>query len=49
MKPFLRWIFYGINFTPFIQEAERRVTETGIQPSARSLLSKSLFGLWLAA
>jgi hypothetical protein len=30
MKPFLRRIFYGINFTPFIQEAERRVTETGI-------------------
>ena len=24
MKPFLKKIFYGINFTPFIQEAERR-------------------------
>jgi hypothetical protein len=30
MKPFLRRILHGINFTPFIQEAERRVTETGI-------------------
>jgi len=30
MKPFLRRIFHGINFTPFIQEAERRITETGI-------------------
>jgi ribosome-associated toxin RatA of RatAB toxin-antitoxin module len=26
MKPFLRKIFYGINFTPFIREAERRAT-----------------------
>jgi ribosome-associated toxin RatA of RatAB toxin-antitoxin module len=24
LKPFLRKLFYGINFTPFIQEAERR-------------------------
>jgi ribosome-associated toxin RatA of RatAB toxin-antitoxin module len=24
MKPFLRRLFYGINFTPFIQEAEQR-------------------------
>jgi hypothetical protein len=24
MKPFLKKIFHGINFTPFIQEAERR-------------------------
>jgi hypothetical protein len=24
MKPFLKKIFYGINFTAFIQEAERR-------------------------
>jgi ribosome-associated toxin RatA of RatAB toxin-antitoxin module len=24
MRPFLKKIFYGINFTPFIQEAERR-------------------------
>jgi len=24
MKPFLKKIFYGINFAPFIQEAERR-------------------------
>jgi ribosome-associated toxin RatA of RatAB toxin-antitoxin module len=24
MKPFLKKIFYGINFTPFIREAERR-------------------------
>ena len=30
MNPFLRRIFYGINFTPFIQEADRRATETGI-------------------
>jgi ribosome-associated toxin RatA of RatAB toxin-antitoxin module len=27
MKPFLRRLFYGINFTPFIQEAERRARE----------------------
>jgi ribosome-associated toxin RatA of RatAB toxin-antitoxin module len=27
MKPFLRRLFYGINFTPFIQEAERRGKE----------------------
>jgi ribosome-associated toxin RatA of RatAB toxin-antitoxin module len=26
MKPFLRKLFYGINFAPFIQEAERRET-----------------------
>ena len=24
MRPFLKKIFYGINFTPFIEEAERR-------------------------
>jgi hypothetical protein len=30
MKRFLRRIFYGIYFTLFIQEAERRVKETGI-------------------
>jgi len=24
MRPFLKKLFYGINFTPFIQEAERR-------------------------
>jgi Polyketide cyclase / dehydrase and lipid transport len=24
MRPFLKRIFYGINFTPFIEEAERR-------------------------
>jgi hypothetical protein len=24
MQPFLKKIFYGINFTPFIEEAERR-------------------------
>jgi len=23
-RPFLKKLFYGINFTPFIQEAERR-------------------------
>jgi ribosome-associated toxin RatA of RatAB toxin-antitoxin module len=27
MKPFMKRIFYGINFTPFIQEAERRAKE----------------------
>jgi hypothetical protein len=27
MRPFLKKIFYGINFTPFIQEAERRAKE----------------------
>ena len=26
MRPFLRKLFYGINFTPFIEEAERRAT-----------------------
>jgi len=26
MRPFLRKLFYGINFTPFIDEAERRAT-----------------------
>ena len=28
MRPFLKRIFYGINFTPFIEEAERRAGET---------------------
>jgi hypothetical protein len=28
MRPFLKRIFYGINFTPFIEEAERRSSET---------------------
>ena len=28
MRPFLKRIFYGINFTPFIEEAERRSGET---------------------
>jgi ribosome-associated toxin RatA of RatAB toxin-antitoxin module len=28
MRPFLKRMFYGINFTPFIQEAERRAKET---------------------
>jgi ribosome-associated toxin RatA of RatAB toxin-antitoxin module len=27
MKPLLRRLFYGINFTPFIHEAERRAKE----------------------
>ena len=27
MKPLLRHLFYGINFTPFIEEAERRSRE----------------------
>ena len=31
MKPLLRRIFYGINFTPFIREAERRARQA---PSA---------------
>ena len=26
MTPFLRKLFYGINFKPFIEEAERRAT-----------------------
>jgi ribosome-associated toxin RatA of RatAB toxin-antitoxin module len=29
MRPLLRRLFYGINFTPFIQEAEHRATERG--------------------
>jgi hypothetical protein len=28
LKPFLRRLFYGINFTPFIQEAEQRAMTT---------------------
>jgi hypothetical protein len=27
LRPFLRRLFYGINFTPFIHEAERRARE----------------------
>jgi hypothetical protein len=27
MKPALKHLFYGINFTPFIQEAERRAAQ----------------------
>jgi hypothetical protein len=27
MRPFLRKLFYGINFKPFIEEAERRATQ----------------------
>jgi hypothetical protein len=27
MKPLLRRLFYGVNFTPFIHEAERRAKE----------------------
>jgi ribosome-associated toxin RatA of RatAB toxin-antitoxin module len=30
MKPLLRRLFYGINFTPFIHEAERRAKEAKI-------------------
>ena len=30
MKPFLKKLFYGMNFTPFIQEAERRASATRI-------------------
>jgi ribosome-associated toxin RatA of RatAB toxin-antitoxin module len=29
MRPFLRRLFYRINFTPFIQEAERRARQRG--------------------
>ena len=28
LKPLLRRLFYGINFSPFIQEAQRRATAT---------------------
>jgi ribosome-associated toxin RatA of RatAB toxin-antitoxin module len=31
MKPALKHLFYGINFTPFIEEAERRATEAAAQ------------------
>jgi len=34
MRPFLKRIFYGINFTPFIREAERR-TEHEAQVGSR--------------
>jgi hypothetical protein len=27
MKPALKKLFYGINFTPFIEEAERRAND----------------------
>jgi hypothetical protein len=27
MKPALKKLFYGINFTPFIEEAERRAKQ----------------------
>ncbi len=29
MKPMLKHLFYGINFTPFIEEAERRAQPAG--------------------
>jgi ribosome-associated toxin RatA of RatAB toxin-antitoxin module len=29
MKPLLKHLFYGINFTPFIEEAERRARAAG--------------------
>lgn len=32
MRPFLKRIFYGINFTPFIKEAERRAKKTEAAP-----------------
>ena len=32
MKPALKKLFYGINFTPFIQEAERRAKSTTSHP-----------------
>lgn len=31
MKPALKHLFYSINFTPFIEEAERRTQQSGIQ------------------
>jgi ribosome-associated toxin RatA of RatAB toxin-antitoxin module len=34
MKPALRHLFYSINFTPFIEEAERRDREAGIAATA---------------
>ena len=34
MKPFLRRIFYRLNFTPFIREAERRAGEAESRRSA---------------
>ena len=34
MKPLLKRMFYGINFTPFIEEAERRAREAGAPRSA---------------
>lgn len=30
MKPFLKKLFYGINFTPFIEEAERRAKAVNV-------------------
>jgi ribosome-associated toxin RatA of RatAB toxin-antitoxin module len=33
MKPALRHLFYGINFTPFIEEAERRAADAALQPA----------------
>lgn len=34
MKPFLKRIFYGINFTPFIEEAERRARDVEVVAAA---------------
>jgi ribosome-associated toxin RatA of RatAB toxin-antitoxin module len=35
MKPMLKHLFYGINFTPFIEEAERRAArQAGATPPA---------------
>ncbi len=36
MKPFLKHLFYGINFTPFIKEAERRAATAATGLAGRS-------------
>ena len=34
MKPALKHLFYGINFTPFIEEGERRAKEAQARQAA---------------
>jgi ribosome-associated toxin RatA of RatAB toxin-antitoxin module len=34
MKPALKHLFYSINFTPFIEEAERRAQHSGVTQAA---------------
>ena len=42
MKPFLKRIFYGINFTPFIEEAERRQGKAARGRAGDPLLARAM-------